>query len=125
MENKFYKVGQAGGTFVVAYFFNPVTKETDSCCVRDYDYNDCSRDNDELYYMPINKEAAEMYRKFLGIVGAGDIVRVVKGRKVPIGTIAKVARTFDYKDKYGRVITTYAVFEDGRKTSVDNLEIVE
>ena len=125
MENKFYKVGQDGGTFIVAYFFNPVTKEHYSECVRDYDYSDCSRDNDELYYMPIDEEAAHEYRKFCGVVSVGDTVRVVKGRKIPLGTVAKVVRTYVYRDKYGRYVTTYAVFEDGRKTSVSNCEIID
>ena len=130
MENNltkrgFYKVKQSGGSYIVAYFFNPATKETISTCVRDYDYFDCSRDNDELYYMPIDQAAAELYRKHIGIIAAGDTVRVVKGRKVPIGTVARVARVFDYRDCYGRTVATYAVFDDGRKTSVSNCEIVD
>lgn len=125
MENKFYKVGQAGGTFIVAYFYNPVTQETRSECVRDYDYYDCSRDNDELYYMPIDEEAAELYRKHCGIIAAGDVVRVVKGRKVPIGTVAKVLRVYDFNDRYGRAVARYAVLDNGMKTSVYNCEIVD
>lgn len=125
MENKFYKVNQSGGTYIVALFVNPITWEHYTQCVRDYDYSDCSRDNDELYYMPIDEEVANAWRKHIGIVGAGDVVRVVKGRKIPIGTIAKVERVFDYKDRYGRVVNTYAVFEDGSKTSVYNCEIIE
>ena len=124
MENKFYKVNQHGGTYVVALFVNPITWETRSVCVRDYDYADGSRDNDELYYMPIDKEAAEAWRKHIGIVSAGDTVKVVKGRKIPVGAVAKVTRVFDYKDCYGRTVATYAVFEDGRKTSVYNCESI-
>ena len=45
----FFKVKQSGGSYVVAVFYNPYTGETRSECVRDYDYGDCSRDNDELY----------------------------------------------------------------------------
>lgn len=124
MEDKFYKVNQTGGGYVVALFFNPVTKETYTKCVRDYDYEDGSRDNDELYYMPIDAEVAEIYRKHIGIIAAGDTVEVVKGRKIPHGTIAKVVRVYDWRDCYGRVQATYAVFEDGRKTSVYNCRIV-
>ena len=53
----FYKVAQSGGSFVVAILFDPETKETKDVVARDYDYADCSRDNDEVYYMPINEEA--------------------------------------------------------------------
>ena len=124
MENRFYKVNQTGGTYVTALFFNPVTRETKSVLARDYDYSDCSRDNDEVYYMPIDREAAEIYRKHIGIVAAGDTVEVIKGRKVPLGTVAKVARVYDWRDCYGRVRATYAVFEDGQKTSVYNCRIL-
>lgn len=124
LENRFYKVSHNGGTYVTGLFVNPITWETKTYCLRDYDYDDGSRDNDELYYMPINEEAAEAWRKHLGIVGVGDVVMVVKGRKIPHGTIAKVARITEWKDCYGRVQTIYAVFEDGRRTSVYNCAIV-
>lgn len=129
LENKFYKVGQHGGTYVVATLYNPVTHETDTKCVRDYDYEDCRNDDDELYYAPICEEAVEHQRKWLnsqygGFIKAGDTVRVFKGRKIPVGTVAKVARVYDWKDRYGRKQTTYAVFEDGRKTSEDNCYII-
>lgn len=124
LENKFYKVNQTGGSYVVALFVNPITWQTYTVCVRDYDYSDCSRDNDELYYMPIDEEAANAWRKHIGIVEAGDTVKVVKGRKAPLGTVAKVTRVYDYKDRYGRVVAVYAVLDNGMKTSVYNCEII-
>lgn len=129
MENTFYKVSQSGGSYVTALLYNPVTHETRTACVRDYDYADCSRDNDELYYAPIHEEAAESYRKHLnslygGHLKAGDTVEVVKGRKIPLGTVATVRRVYDWRDCYGRVKATYAEFEDGRRTSVWNCRIV-
>ena len=49
-ENRWYKVSpNDGGTFITADFFNPITGEEKNLCIRDYDYADCSRDNDELY----------------------------------------------------------------------------
>ena len=83
LEDRFYKIGQSGGTYVVAYFFNPVTKEYKSECVRDYDYSDGSRDNDELYRMEINEEAKREWLHFSGIPCIGDTVEVYKGRKIP------------------------------------------
>ena len=74
--------------------------------------------------MPIDEEAADAWRKHIGIVAAGDTVKVVKGRKVPLGTVAKVTRVYDYKDRYGRVVAVYAVLDNGQKTSVYNCEII-
>lgn len=124
MEQRFRKVGQTGGSYVVATFVDTDTWETKSMCVRDYDYADCSRDRDDLYYMPIDEEAAELWRKHRGVIAKGDTIKVVKGRKVAHGTIAKVADVYDWKDRYGRVQATYAVFEDGQKTNVNNCIIV-
>ena len=129
MENRFYKVNQSGGSYVTALLYNPVTHEPQTKCVRDYDYDDGRNDDDELYYAPIDVEAAEHYRKRLnnlngGFIKAGDVVEVVKGRKIPLGTIGKVVRVYDWRDRYGRTQATYAVFEDGRKTSVWNCKII-
>jgi len=129
MENRFYKVNQSGGSYVTALLYNPVTHETKTKCVRDYDYEDGRNDDDELYYAPIDVDAAEHYRKWMnnlngGFIKAGDVVEVVKGRKIPLGTIGKVVRVYDWRDRYGRPQATYAVFEDGRKTSVWNCKII-
>ena len=35
LENKFYKVNQTGGSYVVALFANPITWESYTVCVRD------------------------------------------------------------------------------------------
>ena len=81
----FFKVKQSGGSYVVAVFYNPYTGETRSECVRDYDYGDCSRDNDELYNMPIDEEVRSLWLHSQGQILAGDTVEVFKGRKVPRG----------------------------------------
>lgn len=118
------KVAESGGTYVVATFFNPETKEWYSDCVRDYDYDDGRNDDDEAYYAPIDEDAKREWLHACGVIQPGDTVKVVKGRKIPIGTVAVVDHLFKWKDCYGRVQTEYAVFEDGRKTSVANLMIV-
>ena len=121
----FKKVKQEGGTFVVATFFNPDTGESYSACVRDYDYSDCSRDDDEAYNAPIDEQARRLYLRSIGVIQPGDTVRVVKGRKIPVGTVAVVDRTAWWHDRFGRPQTLYAYFTDGRKTSVENCQIVE
>ena len=120
----FYKVSQTGGSYVVAILFNPETKETKNVVARDYDYADCSRDNDEVYYMPINEEARRAYLRHIGVISIGDTIKVVKGRKVPIGTIDTVVDKRDWKDIYGRVQTTYVYLSNGMKTSISNCELV-
>ncbi len=124
MEKGFYKVGQSGSCYVSATFYNPETKETKTCCVRDYDYADCSRDDDDLYYMEINEEVRKQFMHDNGYILIGDTVKVVKGRKVPIGTVAKVTDERIYKDRYGRIRTLYVYLDNGMKTNINNCELM-
>lgn len=125
LKNEFYKVDQGAGTYIVATFFNPTTGESYRKCVRDYDYADCSRDNDELYYMPINEEARRAYRHSLGHILEGDEVEVVKGLKVKIGTTGTVKRIRAVYDHYGRWVADYAVLEDGQSTNITNCKLTK
>ena len=121
----FYKVEQHGGSYVSAVFFNPVTKEEYSVCVRDYDYADCSRDDDELYYMDINQDVEKEWRHHNGEILVGDKVVVVKGRKIPHGTIGTVKYIRPYYDCYHRWVADYAYFAEGGKTNVQNCKLME
>lgn len=120
LKKGFFKVAESGGTYIVDTFYNPTTGETFTKCVRDYDYADCRRDDDELYYMPIDEEARTAWLHSRGAILVGDTVEVVKGRKVKIGTVATVEQIYDWKDRYGRTQTTYVVFGDGQKTNINN-----
>ena len=123
MENKFYKVAQSGGSFVVATLFNPITYEADSVVVRDYEYGDCSRDNDEVYDMPIDKEVWKIWQHHLGHIVPGDTVEVVKGRKIPIGYTGKVKQIKPIYDRYDRWVADYVYFEEyGKKTNITNVK---
>lgn len=124
MENGFYKVCQTGYTFITAVFFNPDTGEVKREVVRDYDYADGSRDNDELYDMPINEEVRRMWQHHEGVILKGDTIKVVKGRKVKIGTVATVVDIRPYKDCYGRTLTMYAYLSTGERTNIQNCELV-
>jgi hypothetical protein len=123
MENKYYKINQEGGSYIVATFYNPVTKKSKTECVRDYDYGDCSRDNDELYYMEINEEVRKIYLHDHGVILEGDYARVVKGRTIEHGFVGKVVAKKEYKDRYGRWIADYIYFDDGRKINIKNCEL--
>lgn len=122
--NGFYKVAQDGGSYVVATFYNPVTNETFTKCVRDYDYADCSRDNDELYYMDIDNEARTKWLHSKGIILVGDVVEVVKGRKIPVGTVVRVVDKKPCKDRYGRTQAMYLYFDNGTRTNEDNCKLL-
>lgn len=124
MENRFYKVEESGGTFVTGTFFNPVTGEEKTEVLRDYEYEDRRRDNDELYYMEINEEAKIAWMHKHGYICAGDTVFVCKGRKIPVGTIAKVEKRRKIYNKYRQHVADYLVFEDGRATNEDNCILV-
>lgn len=124
MENKFYKVSHEGGTFVTGWFYNPVTGEEKSEVLRDYDYSDGSRDNDELYYMDIDEQARIMWLHSHGIICVGDTVEVIKGRTIEHGTVARVKDKKAYRDKYGRTQAMYLYFDDGRKINEDNCKLI-
>lgn len=125
MEGFYKVVPNNGGTYITAVFFNPTTKEIRDKCVRDYDYSDCSRDNDELYYMPVNQEVRRQYLRFIGYIQEGDLIRVFKGRKVPIGTIARVERRYPIYDRYRRHVADYVQLDNGMTTNVLNCEYAE
>lgn len=124
-ENRFYKVTENDGSvFVTALFFNPITFEEKSICVRDYDYSDGSRDNDYLYHMPVDLEAVKVWKHKHGKAVNGDRVMIVKGRKIPIGEVCTVSKEYKVYDRYGRFVALYYKFLDGRKTNVDNCVLV-
>ena len=124
LKEGYFKVAESGGTFVVGTFFNPVTKDSYTEVLRDYDYADGSRDNDELYYMEINEEARRAWKHCNGQILEGDMVMVCKGRKVPIGTHGIVKRIVPYKDRYGRIQAYYAYLDNDIKVNVDNCILV-
>lgn len=118
--NGFYKVSESGGTFVTVVYFNPETNEDDSLVARDYDYADKSRDNDSIYYAPINEELRREWKHRNGAILDGDKVEIVKGRKLPKGTIHTVAGRRPILDRYGRRVCEYLVFTDGLQTNIAN-----
>ena len=123
VESMMKKVNQQGHTYIVATFFDPATGEERTECVRDYDYSDGSRDNDALYYMPIDPEARREWLHRRGVITEGDPAKAVRGRKVPIGTTGIVVRFRDIRDRYGRPVARYAVLDSGVSVNVNNIEL--
>ena len=122
-ENGWRKIGQHGGSFVVAKLFNILTGDEDSVVVRDYDYSDCSRDNDYWYDMPVDKDAQQMYNRKHFIITEGDTVMVIKGRKLPHGHVGIVTKIREIR-RYGRWVANYVCFSDGKQTNIENVILV-
>lgn len=121
----YYKVAESCGTLVTNIFYNPITKDVKHISVRDYDYYDKSRDNDDLYYMPIDEAARILYKHNRGEILPGDNIQIIKGRKYKHGTTGKVKQIKPFYDKYNRFICNYLYLESGEKVSADNCILLE
>ena len=124
IKEGFYKVSEHGFSLTVAVFFNPQTKEEYSCKVWDMEDDRVAFDMEEERFTPIDKQAQKAWLRYHGIISIGDVVEVFKGRKVPIGTISKIVKVYNWKDRYNRIQATYAVLENGMKTNIENCRLV-
>ena len=124
VESGWRKVNESGGSLVTAILYNILTGEQVSIVTRDYDYSDCSRDNEYWYAMPIDHDAQIAYYRKHAIIYPGASVLVVKGRKIPVGTVGTVEKIRPVYDCYRRHVADYAVFTDGRQTNIDNLMMI-
>ena len=123
LKDGFFKVYQSNGSYVTATFFNPETKEEYSELVRDYDYDDCSRDNDELYYMEIDENAKRAWKHHHGVIQVGDVVEVFKGRKIPVGTKGIVVKEREVRNCYWQWFADYIVLDNGASLNVANCRL--
>jgi len=117
---EFYKVNESNGCVCVGTFYNPDTEESFTKIT--WDIDDIRLDQDEeiqIYsYMPINKDVRWLHRA--GVIQEGDQIKVIKGRKVPIGTIATVKEIKPFYDKYKRWQADYLYLDNGMKTNINN-----
>lgn len=116
----YFKVKQSRGSLVTATFYNPETCDEISEAMRDYDYSDCSRDNDDLYYMKVDERVSRLWRHRNGEILVNDIARVAKGHKLPIGKTGRVKEIKPIYNKYHRFVCSYIYFEDGSRTDYAN-----
>lgn len=121
----YYKVELTGGSLISAIFFNPATKEIKHIIVRDYDYEKDVKDNDELYFLPIDESARREYLHYNGIICIDDQIEIYKGRKYPAGTTGRVTKIKPYYDRYNRFICNYLYLDNGCKVSADNCRLME
>ena len=124
MEDGWRKVSEHGGTLITSALYNIITGEETSIITRDYDYEDGRNDCDYWYNAPIDRSAEKAWKHCNGIISDGDRVMVIKGRKVMPGTVHTVERIRPIKDRYGRKVADYLVFEDGTSTNADNCIMV-
>lgn len=138
IEDGWFKVGEDFGSYAMCYVYNPTTKQYFKTC--QYDYEDDRANDNNFRFEPVAWVSdafaewfADAYYEFVRRVlvrkmreqvtpKVGDMAVVFKGRTLPIGYNGKVVKVFDYKANFGKV--TYAVFEDGKKINIDNLEKV-
>jgi len=131
-KDGFFKVRsgcECRGAYIIETFYNPVKNEIREQLVHNLDDYELNRHYEVLYNMPyctdmqVNAYYIKEDRRIKhsnGVLLAGDIAKIVKGRKLPIGSLKKFAEIQKWRDRFGRVQTYYAVFTDGTRTNIDN-----
>lgn len=124
--NGFYKVSKSGYSIEDAVFYNPETKETFSKIVWDIDDDRMLFDEklQQLRFLPLNYDVRRQWLHEAGFIQEGDTVKVVKGRLVPIGTVATVEKIKPYYDRYHRWVADHVYLDNGMRTNVNNCELV-
>ena len=132
--NGYSKIKVSGGSLSTHYFYNAETKETIHIITDDKEYGYREgltsqeftwEELDLIEKMEIDQETLKIYNYDNNIICEGQIVEVVKGRKIPKGYIGEIKKIYPYMDKYGRVQNYIAYFKDGNKTNIDNLKIIK
>ena len=73
--------------------------------------------------MPIDKGIRDKWLHHHGFVLEGDLIEVYKGRKVKVGTIARITEIKPYNDRYGRCVAHYAYLDNGERTNISNCRL--
>jgi hypothetical protein len=58
-------------------------------------------------------------------IHVGDNVNITRGRKYPKGDTFVVTNISEFRDRYGRVLTTYIHSEFGIKININNCDVLE
>lgn len=124
LENGWRKIGQSGGSFIVARLYNVNTGEEENIVVRDYEYEDRRYDDDYWYDASIDAEALRAYNRKHGIIQAGERVMVIAGRKIERGYTGTVEKVYPVYDRFHRWVADYCRFIDGKSTNVKNCMMI-
>lgn len=122
--NGFYKVAENGFSITEATFFNPETGESFSKIVWDMDDDRVAWDAGQYRDLPINETVSRLWKRHNGVIQTGDRVMIVSGRKVPIGTVAKVESIRPMNDRYGRWVADYVYLDNGMRTNITNCVLI-
>lgn len=115
-----------------AIFYNPNTDIVQSRIVMDSDDDRNYELYKEIYNMPYCKDeqviayyekAQRKLKHKIGMFMVGDLVKIVKGRKLPIGDIKQIKSFYDWQDRFGRVQARYVIFTDDTKTNKENCSL--
>lgn len=124
-EDGWRKVSENGASLVTAVLFNVLTGEEAGVVIRDYDRWDVGEcEAPEWYDVAIDEDARRAWCRKNFVITDGSRVMVVKGRKIEVGFVGLVAGMKKVRDRYGRPVADYVVFEDGRATNVENCVLV-
>ncbi len=127
------KIKHSGGSLITCELYNPATKDLKRVIVDDmeYQYGDglINRDYpmevlEAIRSMPIDDNTLYQYNIDQGIPCVGAKIEVVKGRKYPKGQQGKIINMYDYKDCYGRYVTTYCITDNGMKITTNNIKVI-
>ena len=129
------KVDQSGSNLIKVTLFDQDTHEEEKIVVEDYGYRHGDSpflpldtytldELNALYDAPIDESARKAWLHYHGIIGIGDCVVVVRGRKYPKGTTGTVVGFWDYRDQYGHTLTEYAKLDTGISVPMANLALV-
>lgn len=77
-------------------------------------------------YEIASKQERKDFARSLGYIFEGDMVEIIKGRKIPLGErkIVKYGYRYQIRGTYGHCYVDYLVFTDGTKTAIDNIKQV-
>lgn len=122
----FYKVSEDNGNVCVGTFYNPDTKEVFTKITWDidrlYDYDD--EEIKILCNLTIDKKMRWQWLHDKKIIQEGDRIKVVKGYKIPVGTVATVKKIKPFYDCYRRCLIDYLYLDNGVKINADNCILV-
>ena len=124
--NGYFKVEESCGSVSVGKFYNPETKKEFSKIIYDNDDDRLLFDDEiqALRQLPLNEMVRYHWKHEKGIPQKGDMVEVVKGRKVPKGTKGVIVAIHPIYDKYRRWQADYVYFDNGLKTNITNVKLL-
>ena len=77
-----------------------------------------------MRFLQVNESVCYIWKHEKGIPQVGDVIEVIKGRKIPKGTQAKILQVKPIYDKYHRWIADYVYLSLGQSTKITNVKLI-